>query len=399
MGAVMRAIDWAATPLGPVASWPHSLRTALSMMLGSRFPMAVAWGPELRWFYNDGYQAILGARHPGALGAPAAEVFGDAWAAIGPELARASRGDTAGRDDAYLPTDRGGRRTHRWFALSCSPIRDERGVGGVLVIAAETTARVEAERRLAALFEHVPAAIAVLRGDDLVVELANRRYAETIGEHRDLIGRRVFDALPHLRGRGLELMIAMARRTGEPCIVKEMAIDGRWWSFVLAPIELAGGAADRILSFAYEVTDMVLCRQHAEAANALLQDAGALVDAALASAPIGLSIYDRELRLVQINDTLARWNGFDRERVIGRPLAELLPPDSVDRVIRRVRRVFATGTASETMPLATYPLADPSELRHWLVTYYPVCGASGEVVQVGVVVVDVTRQRLSSSTA
>src|SRR5579883_3642344 len=46
MGALMRAYDWSRNPLGPVASWPQSLRTAVSMMLASKFPMLVLWGEE-----------------------------------------------------------------------------------------------------------------------------------------------------------------------------------------------------------------------------------------------------------------------------------------------------------------------------------------------------------------
>ena len=67
MGEMMRHTDWKRAELGPVASWPQSLRTAISMMLESRFAMVVAWGPQLRLFYNDRYRPILGEKHP-ALG-------------------------------------------------------------------------------------------------------------------------------------------------------------------------------------------------------------------------------------------------------------------------------------------------------------------------------------------
>jgi len=49
----MRAFDWSATPLGPVASWPQSLRSALSICTGSAFPIAIYWGPDLVLLYND----------------------------------------------------------------------------------------------------------------------------------------------------------------------------------------------------------------------------------------------------------------------------------------------------------------------------------------------------------
>ncbi len=47
MGALVRAHNWAATPLGPPESWPQSLRTTVRLMLNTRHPMFIWWGPEL----------------------------------------------------------------------------------------------------------------------------------------------------------------------------------------------------------------------------------------------------------------------------------------------------------------------------------------------------------------
>ena len=74
MGARMRGHDWSASPLGDPEGWPQSLRTVVGLMLGSRHPMFVAWGPDLAFLYNDGYAPILGAKHPQALGRPFQQV-------------------------------------------------------------------------------------------------------------------------------------------------------------------------------------------------------------------------------------------------------------------------------------------------------------------------------------
>jgi hypothetical protein len=154
MGALMRAFDWSTTPLGPVEQWPQSLRTAVSIMLESRFAMVVAWGAEFRFFYNDRYRPILGSKHPASLGAPGAEIFPEVWPVVGPEFERVRRGEAFAVDDWLLPLDRNGYLENCWFTLSYSPIRDETGgVGGVLAVVAETTGRVEGERRLATLRE------------------------------------------------------------------------------------------------------------------------------------------------------------------------------------------------------------------------------------------------------
>jgi signal transduction histidine kinase len=153
MGALMRSVDWSRTPFGDVSSWPQSLRTTVSIMLESRFAMVVAWGPEFRFLYNDRYRPVLGAKHPASLGMPGAEIFPEVWPdLVGPEFERVRRGEAFAIDDWLLPLDRNGYLENCWFTVSYSPIRDESGdVGGVLAVVAETTGRVEGERRLATL--------------------------------------------------------------------------------------------------------------------------------------------------------------------------------------------------------------------------------------------------------
>src|SRR5689334_1744461 len=100
MGRLMRSHDWSQTPFGPLESWPQSLRTAISLMLASRFAMVIAWGPDFRFFYNDRYRPVLGAsKHPGALGTPASEIFPEAWPQIGPLFESTRNGESVGMDD------------------------------------------------------------------------------------------------------------------------------------------------------------------------------------------------------------------------------------------------------------------------------------------------------------
>ncbi len=152
MGALIRATDWSRTPVGPVDAWPQSLRTVLSIMLESRFGMYIAWGPDYTQFYNDPYRPILGStKHPAA-GKSARETFAESWHIIGPLFDQVMGGQAVGSDDWMLPLDRHGYLEECYFTFSYSPIRDETGgVGGVLVTVAESTERVLAERRLRTL--------------------------------------------------------------------------------------------------------------------------------------------------------------------------------------------------------------------------------------------------------
>src|SRR5688500_20164150 len=103
MGAMMRAFDWSTTPFGPVEQWPQSLRTAVSIMLESRFAMVVAWGPEFRFLYNDRYRPILGTKHPASLGSPCAKNFPEILPVIPAVFNRATRRHAFDIHHCHLP--------------------------------------------------------------------------------------------------------------------------------------------------------------------------------------------------------------------------------------------------------------------------------------------------------
>ena len=102
----MRRYDWGKTSLGPPETWPLSLRTVVRILLTSRYAMWLGWGPDLAFLYNDAYaRDTLGAKHPWALGRPAAEVWAEIWDQIGPAhrtRAAAGRGHL-GRGTAAVP--------------------------------------------------------------------------------------------------------------------------------------------------------------------------------------------------------------------------------------------------------------------------------------------------------
>lgn len=153
VGLLMSALDWTATPLGPVTDWPQSLRTAVSICLASRFPIVIYWGPEYVTLYNDAYSQILAKKHPWGLGRPAREVWAEIWPVIGPMLdGVTSTAQATWSDDLLLILERRGYAEECYFCFSFSPVRAEGGgVAGVFTAVAETTGRVLAERRLSTL--------------------------------------------------------------------------------------------------------------------------------------------------------------------------------------------------------------------------------------------------------
>jgi PAS domain S-box-containing protein len=154
MGALMQALDWSSTLLGPVEEWSQSLRIALRICLQSRFPMVIWWGKDLVLLYNDAWRPILGAtKHPKALGKPGREIWAEIWHIIGAQLEGVlETGQATWSDDSLLLVDRYGYVEEAYFTYSYSPIPDDTGgVGGAFTAVSETTQRVLGERRLKTL--------------------------------------------------------------------------------------------------------------------------------------------------------------------------------------------------------------------------------------------------------
>ena len=175
MGTLCRAQDWAVTPLGPIVGWPQSLRTVAGLTVASPFPMLVLWGPELVQIYNDGYRALMGAKHPAGLGKPTRECWPEVWDFHAPIYERVRRGESVSVADQRFVIERHGHAEEAFFTLFHSPVLDESAsVGGVLVTAVETSSAVharEVEAEHARLLEQAQAA----RAD---AEEANRTKME-----------------------------------------------------------------------------------------------------------------------------------------------------------------------------------------------------------------------------
>jgi PAS domain S-box-containing protein len=148
MGALIRSMDWSATPLGPLQSWPQSLRTSVSLCLSSTFPILVAWGPEDIQIYNDAYRPICGDLHPRSMGGAFKEIWASAMPVVGDAFERAHQGEGTYIRDQRMFLDRRGYLEEAFMTFSFSPIRDESGeVGGIFHPISESTPAVLNARR------------------------------------------------------------------------------------------------------------------------------------------------------------------------------------------------------------------------------------------------------------
>lgn len=153
MGERIRDFDWSKTSLGPVASWPRSLRTCVQIMLTSRQPIWIGWGPELIKLYNDPYKTIVGGKHPWALGEPASVVWKDIWKDIEPMLNQVMHENVGTYvEEQLLIMERNGYPEETYYTFSYTPIAGDDGrTEGMICANTDDTDKIISERQLRTL--------------------------------------------------------------------------------------------------------------------------------------------------------------------------------------------------------------------------------------------------------
>jgi PAS domain S-box-containing protein len=245
MGERIRAYNWAATPLGPMEAWPQSLKTAVGIMLATRHPVFIFWGPDLVCLYNDAYAASLGPeKHPFVLGRPASGAWPEAYPIVETELKQVmGGGEATWQENTLVPIRRNGRIEEVYWTYSYGPIHDAdapNGVGGILALITETTRSVVAQResedRYRMLFEALDQGFCVVdvvfdeqdRPVDYVFVEVNSAFEAQTGLH-DAAGKSIRALRPEHEEHWFETYGRIAL-TGEPeRFEHEAASLGRWY--------------------------------------------------------------------------------------------------------------------------------------------------------------------------
>lgn len=323
MGALIRSFDWSKTSIGHQENWSVSLLTTVSIILNSKFPMFLFWGSELIQFYNDGYRPSLGnsGKHPLALGQRGEDCWPEIWITIKPLIDRVLNGyESVWSDDQLIPIYRNNTLEDVYWTFCHSKVVDEHGnPGGVLVICNETTKQINAlnklsisrtqqnllneelvhvnsekqlkavnselansEERFKEVLLRAPVAMAIFKGSNFVIELANDKVLEYWDKTLDqVLNRPLFEVLPEVSGQGLEPLLENVLLTGEPFIANERPVrllrhgklETTWINFLYDPIKEADGQLTKILVVCSEVTEQVNARNAIEQTEEKLRHA------------------------------------------------------------------------------------------------------------------------------
>lgn len=267
--------------------------------------MFLWWGDKLTQFYNDAYRPSLGSngKHPSALGQPAVECWPEIWPVIKPLIDQVlAGGDAVWQEDQLIPIYRNGQLEDVYWTFGYSAVLNDTGkIEGVLVICHETTEKVNtfnylqrtkedlefAQRearsqneRLKSLFMQAPAGICILSGQEFTFELINPRY-QALFPGRDLLGKPLVQALHELQGQHIISVLQEVYSTGIPFEGNELLVplartdtghvEDRYFNFVYQPRLDVYGHVNAILTFVFEVTDIVRVKKELETAEETLK--------------------------------------------------------------------------------------------------------------------------------
>ena len=402
-----RNFDWSRTPLGSPDQWPQSLRTIISVILNSRFPMFLWWGPDLIQFYNDAYRPSLGndGKHPSALGQRGEECWPEIWPVIKPLIDQVlTDGEATWSEDQLIPIYRNGKLEDVYWTFGYSPVNDESGkVGGVLVVCTETTEKVKQSRQaqkrqqsILNFFVQAPVAIAFMKGPSFVVELANQKVLEYWGRKmEEVINRPIFEAIPEAAGQGFEEMLTSVLTTGQTVVATEQpvllerngALEKTYINFVYEPYYDLDGSISGVIVVAHEITEQVEARKKIEISEQKFRNV-------VEQAPNMIAIYKGEDLIVEVaNDALLRlWQLGPGD--INRPFEEIFPEMKEQGFVDSIRRVFNTGIPvyGYQAPAIFKRRSGKEEKRYFNFSFQPYREGDGKITGVLNIASDVTEQ-------
>jgi PAS domain S-box-containing protein len=403
MSELIRQKDWSATSLGPISGWPQSLRTTLSIMLHSGFPMFLFWGAELTCFYNDAFRPSLGndGKHPSILGERGQLAWAEIWHIVGSMIEGVlAGGPPVWMEDMLTPMYRNGRIENVYWTFSYSAVHDESGkIVGVFVTCAETTDKVRLVEELTDNKDRLEFAVDAtelgtwgldLKTNDIIVNNRVKSWfgldkndSITLAQAANIIAERdrerVLNAIAASTAPGSNVSYDIEYTIVNPHTKQERLV-------------LARGKAlfnEEHIAYSFsgtlqDITERSFIRRQAEKAEAEFRNI-------VFQMPIGITIFRGPQFMVEMaNETYLQIIDRKEADFVGRPLFEGLP-EVKEYVEGLLNNVFTTGEPyyGYEFPVTIHRF-NKSELTYFNFVYYPYRDEYGKIIGIIVVASEVT---------
>lgn len=404
MGTLTRAKDWSKTVVGSVETWPQSLRTTLGLLLNSKFPMFLFWGPELICFYNDAYRPSLGndGKHPSILGQRGVDSWPEIWDFIKPLIDQVlTEGEATWHEDQLLPIYRNGKMEDVYWTFSYSPVNNESGKpAGVLVICNETTENVKLVKKLEDSntrylnnILQTPSAMSVFRGPEYVVEIANELMLELWGrKEHEVLNKPIFEGLPEAKDQGLESILEHVYKTGEKFeaherlvkLPRKNKIEDVYINFVYEALKEPDGTISGIVALASNVTAQVIARNTIEESEKRFRNI-------VKQVPLGISILKGNDLIVEVaNPVYLQILDKEESDILGKPLFDSVP-EAKETVFPLISKVLESGNPYYTDDLQiTLNRHEKQEICYFNLVFHPLKEENNTISGVIIVAYEVT---------
>ena len=399
--------DWTGTPLGAIEGWSETLLATVNLMLQSPFPTILSWGSEMVFLYNDAAIPTLSAKHPGALGSLYRDVFHEAWDLVGADLeACFYRGETAVRDNMFIPILLNGVLEDHYWSYSLIPVYENGRIGGVYDAFRNTTETVLATRRLRESEARLKLATEVAKLGVFVWDTAvdqatweNDRMYEIFGRSRKepvVNGAEFLSKVAHPDHRGaFQKAVERTLGEGKPFHFEGLISrpDG-----ALRYIEINGnlqppddGSSGRILGTIQDLTAAREAERVAQESAKHLDELAAIV----ASSDDVILSKDLNGIITSWNEAATRVFGYTAEEMLGSSILKLIP-EHLHSDERNIIENIRAGRRIEHFE--TVRLTRDGRLIDVSLTVSPIKDADGRVVGASKILRDISsRKRLEQS--
>jgi PAS domain S-box-containing protein len=320
--------------------------------------LCILMGEELRIeMANDTYLEILERKEEEVIQQPLFSVIPEVRELVEPVLMGVLRtGQPFTATDFKVTLIRSGKPQTAYFNLIYQPLRGDDGVvTGIIVIASEVTELVisrqqleQREQNFRQMVMSSPIAMAIIRGTELKIEMANELMLTRFWRRRaeEVEGRNLEEVFPELEGQAFPGLIRQVLSTGEVFQAKEAEalIDGPdglrtfYIDFEYAPLmeDVELGASGVMVS-AYDVTETVLAKRQTKEAEERLK---------LAIESTGMGNYEVDLTTneMQYSRSFLQIFGMDPDQPVDRvALVKKIHPDDLENRRKAHERSLQTG--------------------------------------------------------